>query len=126
MSDYAATNLLEIDDSAQSEGMHAYFARKHMDSRDLGVSLFRYEPNFKAKMAHSHKEQEEAYVVVNGSGQLLLDDEVIELKMWDVVRVAPSVVRAFAAGDKGLDILAVGGPKPADGDGVRADADWPS
>jgi uncharacterized cupin superfamily protein len=26
-------------------------------------------------MAHSHKEQEEAYVVVAGSGWILLDDE---------------------------------------------------
>ncbi len=76
-------------------------------------------------MAHSHREQEEAYLVVAGSGRLLLDGELQELKQWDVVRVAPEVVRAFEAGPDGLDIVAVGGPKPAEGDGVMGAANWP-
>jgi mannose-6-phosphate isomerase-like protein (cupin superfamily) len=76
-------------------------------------------------MAHSHREQEEAYVVAAGSGRVLLDDEVLELRQWDVVRVAPEVVRCFEAGPEGLDLIAVGGPKPAEGDGVMATANWP-
>jgi hypothetical protein len=36
-----------------------------------------------------------------------------------------AVVRAFEAGPDGLDIIAVGGPKPEEGDGVRATATWP-
>jgi hypothetical protein len=42
-----------------------------------------------------------------------------------VVRVAPEVVRAFEAGSEGLEIIAIGGPKPAEGDGVRATPSWP-
>jgi hypothetical protein len=34
-------------------------------------------------------------------------------------------VRAFEAGPDGLDLIAVGGPKPEEGDGVRATATWP-
>jgi len=105
--------------------MEGRFARKYLDSRDLGVSHFRYAPNLRSPMGHSHREQEEAYVVVAGSGRLLLGDEVRDLRMWDVVRVAPEVVRAFEAGPDGLDIIAVGGPKPEDGDGVMGDAAWP-
>jgi len=63
--------------------------------------------------------------VVAGSGRVLLDDEVQELNQWDVLRVAPEVVRAFEAGPDGLDIIAVGGPKPGDGDGVMGAATWP-
>jgi len=107
------------------EGLEGRFGRKHLESRDLGVSLFRYAPNLRSPMAHSHKEQEEAYVVVAGSGRILLDDEPQELRTWDVIRVAPAVVRAFEAGPDGLDIIAVGGPKPEEGDGVRATATWP-
>lgn len=127
MSGSATVNLLEVEDSAagRAAGIEARFARKHLDSRDLGVSLFRYAPNLRSTNAHSHREQEEAYVVVAGSGRLLLDDEVQELRQWDVVRVAPEVVRAFEAGPEGLDIIAVGGPKPEDGDGVIAAAVWP-
>jgi mannose-6-phosphate isomerase-like protein (cupin superfamily) len=126
MSKYAKANLLEIESSSQTEGLEAHFARKYLDSRDLGVSLFRYAPNYQAKMAHSHKVQEEAYVVVHGSGRILLDKDAVELELWDVIRVAPEVVRAFEAGSDGLDILAVGGPKPKDGDGVRQVPDWPT
>src|SRR5947209_2146738 len=43
-------------------------------------------------MAHGHKEQEDAYVVLAGSGRILLDHETQELRTWDVIRVAPEVV----------------------------------
>ena len=127
MSRFATVNLLEVDDSVGDRvpGMEGRFGRKHLDSRDLGVSHFRYEPNLRSPLAHSHREQEEAYIVVAGSGQILLDEEVLPLRQWDVVRVAPEVVRAFEAGPDGLDVIAVGGPKPEEGDGVRAEANWP-
>jgi quercetin dioxygenase-like cupin family protein len=127
MSSFATVNLLEVDDSVgeRAPGIEGRFARKHLDSRDLGVSLFRYAANLRSPMAHSHREQEEAYIVLAGSGSVLLDGEVQELRQWDVVRVAPEVVRAFEAGPDGLDIIAVGGPKPADGDGVMGTAAWP-
>ncbi|HEY3829404.1 MAG TPA: hypothetical protein VGL57_09425 [Solirubrobacteraceae bacterium] len=128
MSRFAAVNLLDVDDSVgeRAPGIEGRFARKHLDSRDLGVSHFRYAPNLRSPMAHSHREQEEAYIVVAGSGQILLDDELRGLRQWDVVRVAPEVVRAFEAGPEGLEVIAVGGPKPADGDGVMGAATWPN
>jgi quercetin dioxygenase-like cupin family protein len=127
MSRFAAVNLLDVADSVgeRAPGIEGRFARKHLDSRDLGISLFRYAANLRSPVAHSHREQEEAYVVVGGSGRVLLGDEVRELSKWDVVRVAPEVVRAFEAGPDGLDIIAVGGPKPEDGDGVMGAAAWP-
>ena len=127
MSRFATVNLLEVENSMgdRAPGVEGRFGRKHLDSRDLGVSHFRYAPNLRSPMAHSHREQEEAYVVVAGSGRVLLDDEVLELRQWDVVRVAPEVVRCFEAGPEGLDVIAVGGPKPPEGDGVLATANWP-
>lgn len=127
MSRFAVVNLLDVEDSVGDRvpGVEGRFARKHLESRDLGVSLFRYAADVRSPMAHSHREQEEAYLVVAGSGRVLLDDEVHELRQWDVVRVAPEVVRAFEAGPEGLDIVAVGGPKPEGGDGVMGTAAWP-
>lgn len=127
MSQFTIVNLLEVEDSVgeRAPGIEGRFGRKHLDSRDLGVSRFRYAANLRSPMAHSHREQEEAYVVVSGSGRVLLDGEVHELRQWDVVRVAPEVVRAFEAGPDGLDLIAVGGPKPEDGDGVMGAAAWP-
>jgi quercetin dioxygenase-like cupin family protein len=74
-------------------------------------------------MGHHHREQEEAYVVISGSGRIKLDDDVRELRQWDVVRVAPEVVRAFEAGPDGLEFIAVGSSRPEEGDGVPV-ADW--
>ena len=127
MSRYATINLMDIDDAVGGRvpGLEGRFARKHLDSRDLGVSLFTYAPNLRSPVGHSHREQEEAYVVAEGSGRLLLDDEVLDLRQWDVVRVAPEVVRAFEGGPDGLSIIAIGGPKPEDGDGVTGEAAWP-
>jgi quercetin dioxygenase-like cupin family protein len=127
MSSYATVNLLEIDNAIgeRAPGIDGRFGRSHLGSRDLGVSLFRYGPNLRSPVAHSHREQEEAYVVVSGSGRALLDGEVRELRQWDVLRVAPEVVRAFEAGPEGLDLVAVGGPRPDDGDGVMGPANWP-
>jgi mannose-6-phosphate isomerase-like protein (cupin superfamily) len=127
MSRYAHVNLLDIEDSINGrvEGLAGRFSRKHLDSRDLGVSHWRYAPGYRAAMGHRHREQEEAYVVVAGSGQILIDDEVRDLRQWDVVRLAPETVRAFAAGPDGLELIAVGGPKPEGGDGEPQSVSWP-
>jgi quercetin dioxygenase-like cupin family protein len=127
MSRYARVNLLELDDSVAGrvEGLEGRFARKRLDARDLGVSHWRYAPGLRVPAGHRHREQEEAYVVVAGSGQLLIDGEVVELRQWDVVRLAPEAVRAFTAGPDGLEVIAVGGPRPEGGDGEQVDVSWP-
>jgi mannose-6-phosphate isomerase-like protein (cupin superfamily) len=126
MTAYSKVNLKEIEDSAgdNAPGLEARFGRKHLDSEHLGVSYFRYGPSFRTGSAHSHREQEEAYVVVAGSGRLKLDDEIVEVRQWDVVRVAPEVARAFEGGPDGLEIVAIGSDRPEGGDGVRVQDFW--
>jgi quercetin dioxygenase-like cupin family protein len=124
---FATVNLMDMENTIgdRAPGIEGRFGRRQLGSRDLGISHFRYGPNVRSPVGHSHREQEEAYIVVAGSGRLLLDDELLELREWDVVRVAPEVVRAFEAGPDGLDLIAVGGPRPEEGDGVMSDAAWP-
>ncbi|MEA2363408.1 MAG: hypothetical protein QOD71_2553 [Thermoleophilaceae bacterium] len=127
MSSYTKLNLLELEDSVgdRAPEVEGRFGRTKLGSRDLGVTHFRYAAGFRSPVAHRHREQEEVYVVVAGSGRALLDREVVELQQWDTLRVAPEVVRAFEAGPDGLDLIAIGGPKPEGGDGEQASADWP-
>ncbi|HEY4778855.1 MAG TPA: cupin domain-containing protein [Solirubrobacterales bacterium] len=125
MSDFAVKNLMETDDLSPRSEVEARFSRKYIDSEHLGISHFRYAPGFSAVDGHRHQVQEEAYVVLAGSGRIRLDDEVVELRRWDVVRVAPSVVRGFEAGPEGLELLAVGSDKPEGGDGELVSDRWP-
>ena len=104
--------------------MEARFGRSHLDSQHLGVSYFRYAPGFRVPFGHRHREQEEAYVVLGGSGRVRLEDEVIELKQFDVLRVAPEVARGFEAGPEGLELLAVGNDRPEGGDGEMIQDFW--
>jgi uncharacterized cupin superfamily protein len=127
MSDYAIKNLMEIDDlAADNPDREIRFSRKYIDSEELGVTYQHYSPGFVSTDGHSHGEQEEAYVVIDGSGAVKLDDERIELKRWDVVRVAPAVVRGFDAGPDGLTLICVGGHKPEGGDGQLVEGRWPA
>jgi mannose-6-phosphate isomerase-like protein (cupin superfamily) len=127
MSAYTVVNLMELDEtvSERAPGLEGRFGRKHMQSRDLGISHWRYAADTRTPTSHTHGEQEEAYVVLSGSGRIRLGDEVVDVRQWDIVRVAPEVVRGFEAGPEGLEFIAVGGPRPDEGDGKLSDAPWP-
>jgi len=126
MANFTIKNLKEVEDSAAQRGpeIEARFGRKHLDSEHLGVSYFRYAAGYRAPFGHRHREQEEAYVVVSGSGRMKLEDEIVELRQWDVVRVAPAVVRGFEAGPEGLELVAIGSDRPEGGDGEMVQDFW--
>jgi mannose-6-phosphate isomerase-like protein (cupin superfamily) len=126
VSAFTIANLKELEDSAGKRvpGIEGRFARSHLDSDHLGVSYFRYAPGVRSSIGHSHREQEEAYVIISGSGRIRLDDEIRELRQWDVVRVSPATVRAFEAGDEGIEFIAIGSDRPEGGDGVTAEISW--
>jgi mannose-6-phosphate isomerase-like protein (cupin superfamily) len=126
VTDFTIKNLKDVEDAAANRGsdVEARFGRKHLESQHLGVSYFRYAPGFRTPYGHRHREQEEAYVVVGGSGRIRLDDEIVELRQWDAVRVAPGVVRAFEGGPEGLELIAVGADRPEGGDGEMVQDFW--
>jgi len=125
VSGYTVKNLMDVEDSASERGpdLEARFARAHLESEHLGVSYFRFGPGFRSPVGHRHREQEEAYVVLGGSGRMKLDEDVVDLRRWDVVRVAPRTVRGFEAGADGLELIAIGSDRPEGGDGERV-SDW--
>jgi mannose-6-phosphate isomerase-like protein (cupin superfamily) len=125
MPDWTKKNFADLPDvSPQDAGLDWRFAREALGSPELGVSRFTYEPGARMPWGHRHRVQEEAYVVVGGSGRAKLDDEIVELSARDVLRVAPSVARSFEAGPDGLDVICIGGRKPDEGDNVRVDDFW--
>ena len=126
MADYTLINMLDVENKAQEGGSttDVRFARTPLQTQHIGVSRMRYAPGKRSQRGHTHREQEEVYVVVAGSGQAKLDDEIHELKQWDVLRVAPGTYRGFAGGPDGLDLIAIGSDRPEGGDGESSDDDW--
>ncbi len=52
---------------------------------------------------HSHKHNEEIYVVLEGKGKAIIDGEEVELKAGDWIRISPAGNRRFfAAEDSGI------------------------
>ena len=130
MADYAKKNIMELENSAESFGLapnlEARFGRQALDGEKGGFSFQRLAPNFRIPFGHHHQAQEETYVVVEGSGRMKLDDDVIDVRQWDAVRVPPGMWRGYEAGPDGLEILVIGAPNLGDSprDDVTGERDW--
>jgi mannose-6-phosphate isomerase-like protein (cupin superfamily) len=117
--DYTIKNLTETADSAVKFGFsdmgEAHFATDELDAQKTGVSYQVLKPGKRQAFGHRHDKAEEVYVVLEGSGRVRLDDEIVDISRLDAIRVAPNVTRAFEAGDDGLSYVAFGPHHEKDG-----------
>lgn len=129
MSDYAIVNLDEVENVApvygMPEGMDIRFPKRMLGCTVGGVSVQRLAPGTRIPFGHSHERQEEIYVVAEGSGRLKLDDEVHELRRWDIVRIGHAVVRNAEAGPEGMTLVVFGGPLGEQNDATMTPGWWP-
>ncbi len=98
-------------------------ATRALELEHAALSYQRIPPGYRFPYGHTHMTQEEVYVVVGGSGRMKIDDEIVELRQWDAIRVPPGMWRGYEAGPEGLEIPVVGPPKP--GPDPREDVDGP-
>ncbi len=122
MSDYTIINLRELENMALRYGhgtdMEARFATKPLQLKESGLGFQKIHPGRTIPFKHKHAHQEEVFIVVAGSGKIHLDDEPVELKAWDAVRVPPEVVRTIEAGPDGLEMIIVGAPYDGTNDAI--------
>ena len=128
MADFSIVNVREVEDSASAsgmpEGMEARFPKRVLGSTIGALSLQRLAPGLRSPFGHRHARQEELYVIVEGGGRMKLDDEVVDVRRWDAVRVSPGTMRAFEAGPDGLELLAYGAPIADEPDVEMAPGWW--
>jgi mannose-6-phosphate isomerase-like protein (cupin superfamily) len=115
VADYTLVNLKdEVEDQAPKFGhapnLEARFAAGALGLEKSGLSYQRLAPNFRHPFGHHHGEQEEIYIVLSGGGRVRLDDDVVEVRALDALRVPPQTTRAFEAGPDGVELLAFGAP----------------
>jgi uncharacterized cupin superfamily protein len=120
MSDYTITRVQDIPDQAAAFGFgetgEARFGRETVGAQDTGFALHRFNPGKRSDFGHRHEAAEEIAIVLEGSGRLKADDDVVEIAKDHVIRLAPSVMRAWEAGDDGLTVLVFGPHHDKDGE----------
>lgn len=59
------------------------------------ISINSLKPGSGMPFYHTHKENEEVYIFIQGNGQMQVDGEVIDVQEGSVVRVAPNGLRTW-------------------------------
>jgi mannose-6-phosphate isomerase-like protein (cupin superfamily) len=128
MSDYTHLNLKDVEDQAPRFGLspdlEARMARVALGLEHSGVTYLRVAPGFRIPWGHKHKQQEEVYVLINGSARIKIDDEIRELKEWDAVRLHRDTIRGLEAGDEGAEFIMIGAPNTGPGDAEILQGWW--
>lgn len=72
------------------------------------VSINAFPAGAGVPFVHSHKQNEEIYLILSGKGQAVIDDETVTLAAGDCLRLSPAAKRQFsAAADEGMRFVCI-------------------
>jgi len=129
LSEYTVVKVSEVPDQGPNLGVapnvEIRFLRNDLNCENCGVSYMKIAPNSRQRSGHSHKVQEEIYLLVSGSARVKAGDDVIELQPWTAIRVPNETIRALEAGPEGAEFVIVGAPNTGPGDAIDAEDFWP-
>jgi mannose-6-phosphate isomerase-like protein (cupin superfamily) len=98
--------------------------RRELGVNGFGMNVIRLRPGQRGRI-HSHREQEEVYLVLEGELTLVVEGESQVLRADEAVRVGPGIRRQIAnAGSEPLVLLALGGSGEHVGRDGEAWEDW--
>lgn len=86
--------------------------KRVMGGQALGLTgsevSFNYTPaGCFTPFVHSHKLNEELYIIVSGKGEFMVDGEEFPIREGSVIRVSPAGERAIKAGDEDLIFICI-------------------
>jgi mannose-6-phosphate isomerase-like protein (cupin superfamily) len=129
MADYTKLNLKEdVEDQAPNYDMSPQLefrtARVPLETENAAISYLRVAPNFRLPFGHTHDEQEEVYVLVGGSARIKLDEEVLELRPFDAIRIHRETMRNLEGGPEGAELILYGAPNAGPADAQMSPGWW--
>jgi len=98
--------------------------RRQLGVTSFGLNQIVLEPGQRGRI-HRHHEQEEVYLVLEGTLDLIVEGETHELQAGELARVAPDLRRQLVNRGPGrVSLLALGSSGEHAGRDGRAFADW--
>jgi Cupin domain. len=129
MSGYTVQNLKEVENQGVHFGldpsdMELRMAKDPLECANAGISYLKLGPGYRAPFGHTHKTQEEIYILISGSARVKLNDDVIDMKPFTAVRIAQDTMRSYEGGPDGAELIAIGAPRTGPGDGDTVPGWW--
>ena len=84
-----------------------YFLGQELGLTGCEVSLNRLPAGKGMPFVHTHKMNEELYIILKGSGIFYLDGEEFPIQEGSLIRVAPDGERAWKAGEEDLYFICI-------------------
>lgn len=117
---YTIKNLADVEDSAPKFGLseigESRFAREALGAEATGLAYHVMKPNRRQAFGHRHDEAEEVALILSGGGRVKLEDEIVEVRPLDAIRIAPKTARQFEAGPEGMAFVVFGPRHDRDGE----------
>lgn len=98
MKNYTITNLVS---GARTE------LKAVLNLSGCEISINELPAGVSVPFVHAHKQNEEVYIVLEGSGKLFIDGEEIEIKKGDVFKIDPKGERCISAGDEAIKFTCI-------------------
>lgn len=84
-----------------------FFIGQELGLTGCEVSLNRLPAGKGMPFVHSHKKNEELYIVLGGNGTFYVDGEEFPVQEGSLIRIAPEGERAWRAGDADLYFICI-------------------
>ena len=106
-----------------------FFLKEQLGLTGCEVSINTIAKGESIPFLHSHKENEETYVFLQGSGTFYIDGQELAVKEGSIINVRPSGVRGLKAGSEDLLYICVQARENSLGnytrdDGILAKEEW--
>jgi glyoxylate utilization-related uncharacterized protein len=129
MAGYTVQNLKEIENQGVKFGLdendiQLRMAKDPLECTNCGLSYVRLGPGWRAPFGHTHKTQEEIYILIEGNARMKIEDDLVDLKPFTAVRVSPQTMRGYEGGPEGAELIVIGTPRTGPGDADMEQGWW--
>ena len=97
MTNFKILKIGKLDTVSKNYENGKAFLHDLLDLTSCEISVNSMGAGVKLPFNHKHKQNEEIYIFLKGNGSMTLDNEIIDVKEGDCIKVLPQAVRTMEA-----------------------------